>query len=779
MSASDVPLRSRVGSLALARWWAAKGFPCIPVSQGLDASGKWIKAVPLQTPQAGGPIPPDAVPGLRRGGPHSGGFHQASCDPGFLSEIIDSGYLVGTPGRQDICVIDVDDPATFDEWAASLGDLWTAFEASTFVVQTRDDGRRHVYLRLPTGSGIRKVDINVPGGEAKGFLSREGYKDGFWLLPGQDRPDGHGSYLVRRGTPDGISLASPPLLATLRAGAAEAPPLPPRGAGRRTVPLRPSTFVPDVESPADVLEGGRNEYLFTEACRLIRGGLDDFDALLRILNALNAGFPSPHDADEVRRAAESAWQQVTVEADSDTPDTQNDQAGDTEADQAGDDGDRTSAIDEDANARRRRRGEREVLPMDIDGFCTAIDALGTEVRWNLRESATEIDRGYGWELQTTRVVHAVAEAAAGRFSTDEAEPLKRRPWRPGGLIYQFLDVAAERNEVDPFLSWLEALPAWDGRTRLDHVLARVFPPGDDANIAIYAWASRMPLVAACRRAIMPGTAFPHMVTLVGVDRQTHTRYWHGLLPREWVRPVDLRDNLRNQAQAVIGPVIADVYGFADTRRAGQALRHLVTATEDIKRSGPADGARCPRRCALVSATPDENFIPSEAETDDLCVPIDVSVTPAGLDGLPADRDQIWAEAVVAARRGEGLELPTVVADVALHDAVASRVKRTETTYEQIREWLLPRRIGVLPMDEILTRSGVKHKFEGRMPHSVLLEAGKALRSMGWRKVVRQGRKVWIGPAGESMQQQGTVVPFQPSAGDGGAPGERDRLNRGS
>ena len=299
--ANRPPARETAGSTGLAHWWSDLGFPVFGIATSLD-DGQWRKRPAFRVADDA-TLVADDLPYLSRTGPHSGGYHQATLHGPSIRHVVPPDALVATPGDACTFVLDIDDPEAFAPWAAALGDVWTANEASTFRVATRGDGhRRHVYVRLPTG--LRLTKLRIPGADAKGLYTGSGFKSGYWLLPIQRRPTG-GAYEVIGGDPTDIPVADPRLIDALRRGA----PVEPQAA-HSAVSLRPSTYTAaERETPEDVGVGGRNDFLFREGCRLSKH-VDDFPIVLEMLSMFNTRFREPHPPDEVERAARSAWERT-------------------------------------------------------------------------------------------------------------------------------------------------------------------------------------------------------------------------------------------------------------------------------------------------------------------------------------------------------------------------------------------------------------------------------------------------------------------------------------
>ena len=84
-----------------------------------------------------------------------------------------------------------------------------------------------------------------------------------------------------------------------------------------------------------------------------------------------------------------------------------------------------------------------------------------------------------------------------------------------------MDAVLDDRRVDPFKIWLDALPPWDGESRLDFWLGHVFEVGE-INEDLLSWASRSVLMGVVLRTDSP-EKHDEMVVLVGGTRHLGSR----------------------------------------------------------------------------------------------------------------------------------------------------------------------------------------------------------------------------------------------------------------
>ena len=757
-----IPDRDRLGGTAFARAWARLGFPVFPLST-LVKDGKWTKAPALKVPETDDDRAPDTIPGLDRS---KGGFHQASTDDGYVHKTwanLRGRALVGSPLPTDVICLDFDkSESAWLEAHPELVEIYQKQRAATFVVQTQDAERFHVYFRVPMGT---RVPARFPGhgpappdnirhfGELKGCWSSEGNKAGYVALPTQQRPDGKGSYHVVTGTPTDLVLMDPRLLGHLLDGAVAAPSQAPTGP---SVSLRPSTYTragEDWRMSVDVGEGEREPALHALAWSRDWRSAEELRVNLSGYNDLHCKPPHPQSyIDEIaarewekyrtrgpRQPAEETVSapQTVVEPDPapEPPPTE-----EPPAQEPPPDIDSTGKLIADASA---------------DGLRKILARLSINVRWNKRAARHEIQqRQRGWEGLTPRASEILAERAAESAVKEVHERFE--PWRLSPQMWrQTLHRLTADSAVDPFSDWLDALPAWDGRTRLRDAIDRVMAPVD-ASDRLWHWACVAPFVAAVRRTQEPGLAYPHITFYCGVRPNAALRLWEALLPdHRDVGHVDLGGQAKDQARACVGPVIMSLSGF-DARGAGRALRRLVTTREDAFWEG---GARveCPRRCILIAAAAEDAAIPAECRSDDMAIaarvrPRTPEETAAGVQWIAAHRPQLWAEAVALAAQWVSLEPPSdVVAEA--KEAVSGLAYREDNSEELAREWARTHRTGRHLLHQIAKLADVPHDSERRLPKRVLDGVARGIKREGWRRVNRRDahgvqRLVWVGRDGE-------------------------------
>ena len=140
---------------------------------------------------------------------------------------------------------------------------------------------------------------------------------------------------------------------------------------------------------------------------------------------------------------------------------------------------------------------------------SALSQLGIDVQYNLRTSSHEWNRGGGWAPANDRVDDDIRELIAASFKIAHNE----RPALYGRERWvTSLNSILHGREVDPFRTWIEALPAWDKVERLSTWLGRAFRTNDDA---LSRWCSRYVFLGAVERTYKPGSKLDVLPVLGG------------------------------------------------------------------------------------------------------------------------------------------------------------------------------------------------------------------------------------------------------------------------
>ena len=217
---------------------------------------------------------------------------------------------------------------------------------------------------------------------------------------------------------------------------------------------------------------------------------------------------------------------------------------------------------------------------------------------------------------------------------------------PTSVVSEALRWMAAKQRRHPVREWLADLK-WDGVPRLDRWLVTycAAPDTDLVRVMGRAW-----MVQACARAIEPGCKADAVLILKGVQgcRKSTTC---AVLGGAWYRDSDLDLSSKDKYQQLEGAWIYELSEMDAMRRSdARALKAFVSSQTDSYR--PSYGRNTqdvPRSTVFIGTTNDEEFLVDPTGSRRYWV---VEVGHCDPEALEADREQLFAEAVVATRAGE-------------------------------------------------------------------------------------------------------------------------------
>ena len=219
-----------------------------------------------------------------------------------------------------------------------------------------------------------------------------------------------------------------------------------------------------------------------------------------------------------------------------------------------------------------------------------------------------------------------------------------------------LDAARQvclRNQFDPVCDYLNGLK-WDGVERLGNWLIDYLGASDTEFVHSV---GRLVLVAAARRARLPGTKFDQIVVLEGPEGRNKSTAIKVMAGEENFSDQSILTESDKTQQELLKGVwlyeIADLTGIskADVDR----VKAFASRTHD--RARPAYGrvvVNQPRRCVLFATTNNDTYLQSQTGNRRFW-PIKTGMI--DIDRLRADRDQLWAEAAKEETTGASIALP--------------------------------------------------------------------------------------------------------------------------
>ena len=606
-----------------------------------------------------------------------------------------------------------------------------------------------------------------------------------WYGPGGqlvDRPPGPGDLpvLPAEWVVAAVRLQGNPVLhPKLEGSAAEEGTAP----GGRGAPVS-GTGGWDVSGPGSGAAGGRHGRLVDEAVRSRRAGLPEAEALAAVealaaeikpeaLNPAAGGRPS--EAGSAVRWAYSKVEPDAVLAAARSADGVDDSL--VWIDAADPEHDWYHGIHDDR----------------LLAACVA--GVGWDLRYNIRAQRVEAAAaGRDWQptsdrleallFQTIRRRCRNRQIVGWQVSEQGGEDVpvlgwKRLKW--GGPAAanrkEAWDSLCQQREVDPFLLWLEELPAWDGQGRLDDLFELAgFELAEGTDVGLACYAARLPFLAAVKRALDPGAKYDLVTVVIGPQGCGKSGFYEESVPPErladWFGDsLNLAASDQKKLEASSGKVINEAADIAGMRfKDLEALKQWVSIRVDyIRRPWRRNSEAEPRRGVIVGTSNDRAALPGDPTGNRRFVAVEaVSGSRAAVNVFwAACRDQVWAEALHRVRAGEQLYLSDRAARAQAAAVLEYQASDSETAgylnwYLSTAEWDVSDGVSEA---EVITR--VKQPLDpdppspaGRDYQLNPYRVRKQLTEWGWqrRRVTVAGRRLmrWFPPPGGGSAVGGGV-----------------------
>lgn len=268
------------------------------------------------------------------------------------------------------------------------------------------------------------------------------------------------------------------------------------------------------------------------------------------------------------------------------------------------------------------------------------DDAFASLRWNLMTLEVEFPQGPFANLPKGTLDVAVTDWL---FSTPEYRIRMAREEVAARLV-----AVARSKPYDPVREYLEGLK-WDGVQRLDSFL-RVYAGVEYGDGRYARNVSRRFLVGAVARALRPGCQMDNILLLQGAQGAGKTSLVR-VLGGPYMAELHMDPSNKDTLQAIAGRWFVELSELASARKTDvESMRAFITRRIDVLRLPYGRVTEeFPRRCVLVGTTNEETPL-NDAHGNRRYWP--VMVGRVDVHALERDRDQLFAEAVVAFKAGE-------------------------------------------------------------------------------------------------------------------------------
>jgi predicted P-loop ATPase len=248
-------------------------------------------------------------------------------------------------------------------------------------------------------------------------------------------------------------------------------------------------------------------------------------------------------------------------------------------------------------------------------------------------------------------------------------------------------VLCAQTAFDPFLEYLEKLPPWDGIGRVDTWLS-ILGGADDTPInrafgAIW-------LLQVVYRTLEPGCQADFTLILEGCQGIGKSSMLRALAPNpslfdDGLKPLDHSANKDNNIK-LSGPAIMELAELGALRKGDvEIIKAFLTLREDTYRPPFRHyPITMRRRCVFAGTTNSSQYL-RDTTGNRRFMPVKLGDRKIDIGLVRTHRDQIWAEALMRARRNEPAFLPPELEVIA--EAVQDERKTEEPWQELIEDWL--------------------------------------------------------------------------------------------
>jgi len=303
-------------------------------------------------------------------------------------------------------------------------------------------------------------------------------------------------------------------------------------------------------------------------------------------------------------------------------------------------------------------------------------------------------------------------------------------------VYEALTICAHAQSSHPVRNYLEGLK-WDGRERLSGLLPDYF----GAERGAYSSAiGRMFLILMVARIFKPGCKADHMLVLEGAQ---------GILKSTACRALScgwFSDNLPDVAhgkecsQHLRGKWLIEVSEMHAMNRAESSLLKSFLSRQDERYRPPFGRLEVtePRQCIFIGTTNKSTYLRDETGGRRFWP---VKVGDIIIDAITEERDQLFAEAVVAFRNGEAWWPDKDFERTHIMPQQQARYE-VDAWEENISKWLDQNEPDEITITQVAMGAlGLSTERTGRAEQNRIMAS---LETLGWRRAKRrEGVRPWV------------------------------------
>lgn len=328
------------------------------------------------------------------------------------------------------------------------------------------------------------------------------------------------------------------------------------------------------------------------------------------------------------------------------------------------------------------------------------------------------------------------------------------------LVAETIEVIARENAFHPVRQYLETL-SWDGTSRLGYWLTDLLGAASNDYTRLVA---RFFLIGMVKRVMEPGCKFDYCLVLEGRQGMFKSSALR-VLGGDWFKDTDLDLQNKDAMTALQGAWLYEIAEMDSLTRA-EASKQKSFLSRQVDEFRPVYGrreVRLPRQVVFAGTTNswEWNKDPTGGRR---FWPIEV--TDVDLQALAAQRDQLFAEALVEYRKGSPC-YPDRDQQRELFDPEQLARQQSEGYVDALHDWVYSRTSDFSMAEAV--RDGLQMDYS-KLTRDVQTRVGNALKALGCTRVERRNGTVrfWYRPPTRKAASSG-LTHAQQSSGEGHEP----------
>lgn len=323
------------------------------------------------------------------------------------------------------------------------------------------------------------------------------------------------------------------------------------------------------------------------------------------------------------------------------------------------------------------------------------------------------------------------------------------------LVAETVEVIARENAFHPVRIYLEGLK-WDGTPRIDFWL------GEQLGVELSEYSqlvARFFLIGMVKRVMEPGCKFDYCLVLEGRQGMFKSSALR-VLGGDWFKDTDLDLQNKDAMTALQGAWLYEIAEMDSLTRA-EASKQKSFLSRQVDEFRPVYGrreVRLPRQVVFAGTTNswEWNKDPTGGRRF-----WPVEVTDVDLEGLAAQRDQLFAEALVQWRAGVAC-YPDRVQQRDLFDPEQLKRQQSEGYVDALHDWVYGQTRDFSMAEAVV--DGLKMDYS-KLTRDVQTRVGNALKSLGCTRVEKRNgmTRFWYRPPTRKVASSG-VTHAQPESG---------------